>query len=96
MANIVVTSDSKTITVDFGIYESKVDAKGVVVFQKSMLSSVKVVNDETYVKVNMNGGANSWYVHYTTGTEYMIIDSIDGTPPTSLSDLRDKIKALMI
>ncbi len=96
MANIVVTSDSKTITVDFGIYESKVDVKGAIVFQRSLLSSVKVNYSEQYVKVTLNGVFSSWYLHYQLNPEYMAVDSIDGTPTTSLSDLRDKIKALMV
>jgi len=90
MANIVVTSTTNSIKVDFGVLNTFAD-KGV--WRKEEVSFylktgasfiiVKVHNDTPF--------AVSW--DGSTGT--LQIDSVGGVAPTSNSDLYDKLIALI-
>jgi len=92
MANLVITSTTNSIKVDFGVLESATQiAKGV--WRKEEVSfflkpssefiMVKVHNDTPFA-VSWDGSSNT-----------LEIDSVDGVAPSSNSDLYDKLIALI-
>ncbi len=90
MANLVVTSTTNSIKVDFGALNSFAD-KGV--WRKEEVSFylktsaafiiVKVHNDVPFA-ISWDGGSGT-----------LQIDSVDGVAPTSNSDLYDKLATLI-
>lgn len=93
MANIVITTSGNSIIVDFGDYY---DPDTRVEFQKASFDSRKVFEvhlHSDHVSVTMEAEPLEFELNYTTGVG-MIVDSVAGVAPTSLSDLFDKITAL--
>ncbi len=95
MANITITKTGELIDVDFGVYgdgdkvstDSRYDTKDI----------IKVSLFTDYVLVSIRDEHN-WYLVQTahSNPSYMIIDKIDSSTPSSLSDLYSKLKALMV
>lgn len=90
MANIVVTSTTNAIKVvfnDMSTY-SKMD-KGT--WRKESITAIHLTSDAIELIAR---GDDTWRVNLT-GTNALIVDSIDGVAPSSLSDLYDKLVALI-
>lgn len=92
MANIVVTSTTNSIKVDFGVYSSSLGfSKGVWRKEKVRFN---LKHSSTYVDVLVDGEPD-FAVTYDGSTGTLQIDSINGVAPTSNSDLYDKLIALI-
>ncbi len=96
--NVLSSVNENDLCVDFGDYESlqTIDAKGTVHYKRAEILSVKVNNSEEYVKVRMTFD-RSWYLQVKgyTGTDYPIVDKIDGVEQTTLEMLKNTIGALI-
>ncbi len=94
MANIVVTSTTNTIRVDFGIYADAANGKSSIYSKRSLQRiNIPPANNVVQIKVQEAG----WYsVCITPQDGAMVVDSVDGVVPTNIADLAAKIEALMI
>jgi hypothetical protein len=91
MANIVVTTTTGSILVDFGVYSTPLGmSKGV--WRKDTLININLRTDGVLVDIE---GQSDWLVSFDGKVGTFQIDSIDGVAPTSDSDLFDKLKALL-
>lgn len=92
MANIVITTTTNIIKVDFNDLSSVTGIKkgcwgdSIIAFQ--------LVADESFIKVIVSG-VPSWAVSYNGSTGTLQIDSVDGVAPTSNSDLYNKLVAVL-
>lgn len=92
MANIVITSTTNSIKVDFGVYASDVGySQGT--WNKKAIASIKKINSGR-IEVYTNSG-DKWTVSWTNGSNFLIIDSIDTVAPISEADLYTKLIALI-
>lgn len=93
MANVVVTSTTNSILVAFNDEASKYNGVTNALFAKSSILEVSLNADFVMVKDRMG---NRFSLRDTAnGATTMIVDSVDGVAPTSLSDLYSKITALI-
>ena len=92
MANIVITSTTNTIKVDFGIYSpiAHLD-KGC--WRKENIT-FQLAESASFVKVLVENQPN-WAVSWNTNPNALQIDSVGGAAPTSNGDLYDKLVALL-
>jgi len=79
MANVIITSSTNIIIVEFGGFSGAVGYKKAT-FQKKSIS-FQLTNGELFVRVEDASG-NHWAVSYNLYGESLIIDSVDGVPPT--------------
>lgn len=93
MPNTVVTSTTNSIKVVFNDDSSKVGIdKGT--WNKSAVTSFKLYTD--HVSAETIDAVGRWIVDDGTNSiGALIIDSVDGASPSSLSDLYDKLVALI-
>lgn len=91
MANIVITTTTNTIKVDFGAYSTVLDGQEAGTYQKRDIHFYKFSDRVRAILI----GEKEWDVAYTATTGCFIIDSIDGVAPTSNSDLYTKLIALI-
>ena len=92
MANIIVTSSTNSIKVDFGTYSSS-------------LGMAKAVWRKNDVHFNLRHGSdfaeavvyneNAFALSFDGSTGTLQVDSVDGVAPSSNSDLYDKLIALI-
>jgi hypothetical protein len=92
MANLVVTSTTNSIKVDFGVLATAANMKKGV-WNKSRITFQLALSD-THVDVLVIGEP-SWGVSFDGSSSTLQIDSVDGVSPTSNSDLYDKLIALI-
>jgi len=92
MANIVVTSTTNTIAVDFGVYAGVQGLPTKKTYKKSEVLSVSQASDQVNV---YSIGDPQWNLAYTATTNCFIVDTVAGVAPTSNADLYDKIIALI-
>ena len=92
MANLVITSTTNTIHVDFNDYTVPIGIK------KSQWDKQRIrfelAPSDALIKVLVIG-ESAWAVAYTATDNCLIIDSVAGVAPTSNSDLYDKLIALL-
>lgn len=97
MANIVVTSDTEKIFVQFNDYSLTVGyVEGY--FNRNNIESVQLRSDSLSVMVTMNSSSEikMWDLVYSSpGTGQMIVDSVNGTSPIDNEHLQDLIAALI-
>jgi hypothetical protein len=87
MANIVVTSTTNSIKVEFNDYSTILNmAKGT--WGKGYIQSVLLRTDGVLVDLL---GQPDWLVSFDGSVGTFQIDTIDGVAPTSNSDLYDKL-----
>lgn len=90
MPNTVVTSTANSIKVVFNDDSIKVDMdKGT--WRKDEIAHIELLSDHIKIQQKQE---KSWHVH-NSSSNYLIIDSVDGNNPSSLSDLYDKLIALI-
>jgi hypothetical protein len=99
MPNIVVTSNSVSILVDFGDYAGTKTPNGKIpksrVFDREDIIEIDEPYEGNFVSILMSTGDRYDVVHEATSGAF-IVDSVDAAAPSSLTDLRDKIRALMV
>lgn len=92
MANLIVTSTTNSVKVDFGVLGGGgIPKKGT--FHHDHIVSFKLEPADAYVRATTIG-ENEWQLSYN-GVNGMQIDSINGVAPTSNSDLYDKLSVLI-
>lgn len=90
MANIVITSTTNSIKVEFNDYSTVLGVDGGTYQKRDIV--IYRLTDRVQCEVK---GEKTWFVAYTSTTGCFIIDSIDGVAPTSNSDLYTKLIALI-
>jgi hypothetical protein len=93
MANIVITTTTNSIKVDFGAYAGGGIPKKAT-YNKDHIVKFTLEPSDAYVTA-INDGELPWLLAYTATTNCLIVDSIDGNTPSSNSDLYDKLIALI-
>lgn len=92
MAYLVVTSTTNSVRFEANDYAT-VFGRSKRTRLKSSLITITLHNDFVEYLV---GEHTKFYIHYTTNSyNALIVDSIDGVAPTSLSDLYDKMIAVV-
>lgn len=92
MANIIITSTTNSIKVDFGALGlNPLPKKGT--WAKSKIISISLTPSDAFVKASILG-EQEWQLSWD-GTNGMQIDSVNAVAPTSNSDLYDKLIALI-
>lgn len=92
MPNVVVTSTANSIKVVFNDYAA------AAMMDKGAWSNSEISNiilHSNHVEVITKDGERWILSHTTNSINALIIDSIDGIAPSSLSDLYDKMAALI-
>lgn len=91
MANIVITTTTNSVKVDFGVYASDLSiSEGT--WNKDEVGSITLNDNHVYMQ--MKGGVE-WALNYDIQSKGFIVDSIDGTAPTNLADLYAKLIAMI-
>ena len=90
MANLTITSTTNSIKVDFGVYSSGGISKGT--WRKDKIQLFRLLTDDT-IQVLTN--EDKFLLVYSSHEFALIVDSVDGIAPTSVSDLYDKLSALV-
>ena len=91
MANIVITSTTNSIKVDFGVYSTSLDNQEAGCYQKKDMRFYRFSDSVRAIEL----GEKEWDLCWTATSGCFIIDSIDGVAPTSNSDLYTKLIALI-
>lgn len=92
MPNLVVTSTTDAIKVDFGDYSGSIGySKGT--WPKKVIELIRLNTNH----IEMISPDNPrWIISHTSNSiGALIVDSVDAVAPSSLSDLYDKISALV-
>jgi hypothetical protein len=91
MANIIITSTTNSIKVDFGVYST---ALGVTrgIWKKDHIVNITELTD--MVDINFENQPD-WKVSFDGVVDTFQVDSLDGVAPTSNTDLYDKLIALI-
>jgi hypothetical protein len=92
MANLVITSTTNSIKVDFGVLATSANMKKGVWNKNRITFELALLDAHVNVLVI---GEPSWGVSFDGSSGTLQIDSIDGVSPTSNSDLYDKLIALI-
>lgn len=104
MANLVLTSTTNTVTVNYGVYggnPANPFSEGV--YAKTYLVRFQISADGNFIEMFFSDGSVSnvtWSQSNnptvpTDGMALSTIDSIDGVAPTSQADLLAKLTALL-
>lgn len=94
MANLIVTSTTNTIAVDFGVYSTPVGiSKGT--WSKDKIIKIILADSDEYVEIDV---ANSgiWNLVFEASGNNMIVDTVAGGSPSSNADLYAKLIALIV
>ena len=94
MPSLTITKDPIQVHVDFNGYASFVNYEQTS-FRRADISLVDLSVSSGFVRVVMASGAK-FDVSYNDATGALKVGFIDGVAPTSNSDLRDKINALVL
>lgn len=98
MTNIVITTTTNSIKVDFNdlvFFDERDDKnykKGT--WAKRDIADIKLALDDSFVAVQENDG-HTWYVSFNGAGETFQVDTVSSVAPTSNSDLYDKLVALI-
>lgn len=93
MANTVITSTTNLIKF---VFDEDISIRGYpkAAYKKSQVFEIEL--HANYVSLIFINGTGSFEVTNSTNTsKFLKIDSVDGVAPSSLSDLYDKIEALI-
>lgn len=94
MPSLTITKDPIQVHVDFNGYASAVNYEETS-FRRADISLVDLSESNGFVRVIMASGSK-FDVSYTDTAGALKVGLIDGVVPTSNSDLRDKINALVL
>lgn len=93
MPNVVVTSTTNSIKVDFGDYASNtIPAKGT--WAKHAIANFQLADSDAYVTAHALEEPH-WNLVYAASGQNLIVDTVDGVAPSSNADLYDKLIALI-
>lgn len=93
MANLVITTDSERIYIDFGVYSA---AAGMVSgnWAKSDMSiEMNIGNTDIFLFATAE---NVGRLSYIAGTKLMVVDSVDAVAPVSNGDLKTLLDAALV
>ena len=97
---ITINKTSNNIIVDFGDYigSNDVDYRKAS-YDASDIAEINLMANDSYVTVKMkySHSGKVWALTYDktySGSDYFIIDTIDGVEPTSMEDLFNKLTNL--
>ena len=95
MAKLVVVSTGTRLTVTFNDYAAAIGSDKTS-YHKENIAEIDLNSDhvQVYMSVTNETLLLTWDATYI-GSDFFIIDSIDTVAPTSLSDLFDKLTAIM-
>lgn len=100
MANIAITKTGNSLIIDFGDYSSSdsVDSS-YSSYDTRDIVEVDLLKDNSHVLVMMRDShqVNQWNITFDSsysGSDYFIVDSVEGVAPSTQKDLFDKITAL--
>jgi len=98
MANLVVTTAGNAIRVDFNDYSAALGGKISASYDKNDLKIIAEYSD--HIALVMSDGAYSerWALTCNasySGDQFFIVDTVNTVAPTSETDLRKKLDALM-
>lgn len=96
MANLVITSTTKTIEVAFNNFAVPTGRK-FAAFRKSFFAGVDLQHDEECVWLYLDNRDKytATFQYDVDHPTFLIIDSVDGVVPTDNQDLYNKLKALL-
>lgn len=92
MANIVITSTTNCIKVDFGDYATTFNKKKWSIHKSDL--HLTLMPSDAYVEFQYEDQAPI-HISHTAGDGLFIVDSVAGNPPSSVSDLYDKLDLLL-
>jgi hypothetical protein len=99
MANIVITSTTNTILVDFGDYEGSHVATGIIprkkIYQKKFIEFTYPFTGTDHVTATTLFEPASFSISYDGAENTLRIDSIDGQNPENNLDLFTKLSTLI-
>lgn len=100
MANVTINNTAKSgfLTINFGSYYPSVSKHKEIYSRISDdFGGVHTIEQDGFegIELHLKTSDTSIFLHYTSTTNYKIVDSVNGVAPTSLTDLRDKILALI-
>lgn len=90
MANVIVTSTTNSILIDFGAYYP-----AIINTRKIALTKAHIIFSYRSNFVELHIEPNDLAISFEGGENTMKVDSINGVAPTSNSDLYDKLIALI-
>ena len=93
MANIVVTSSTNYIKVEFNDYYPDYYKVCEAYYNRNDLEKIEV--QDGFLKVHVLDESD-WTLSYTATTGAFIVDSVDAATPTDNLDLASKLAALII
>ena len=99
MANVVITDTDKTgwIKIEYNAYYPTSCTHKTLTERKESITAVDIiaVGGEECVEVMGGQDFSEFYTHDNTSNRFFIVDTINGVAPTSISDLRTKLLALL-
>jgi len=90
MANVVITKNNALVTIDLGVLENRVCK---ISLNKAHVRDVKLATDDLYVELQTD--LDNYMFSFESGTDVLEVDTVEGSAPTSNSDLYDKLVALI-
>lgn len=100
MANVTIVKTGNSLIVDFGVYVSSGSVDSVKSgYSINDLIEIDLTTDLSHLLVMMRDshGKGQWELTYDpayVGSEYFIVDLVDGVAPTTQLDLFNKLNAL--
>lgn len=92
MPNTVVTSTTNAVKVVFNDDSTKVSGITKATFAKLAIEEVKLNGNHVEVQTAHDF---RWILDYQANNSMLVVDSVDGSSPTSLDDLYNKIATLI-
>ena len=93
MANVVITSTTNSIKVDFGVYNTALNLeKGT--WSKDKVLNFQLLKGDASVLARIQDEPQ-WGLVYSASGENLVVDTIDGVAPSSNDDLYTKLIALI-
>ena len=92
MPNVIVTSTTNAVKVDFGDYAGTAITYHKGSWAKSAIEVILMNSDHVSVTA---ADSERWIVSHDGASSSLQVDSVNGVAPSSLSDLYEKISALI-
>lgn len=92
MQGVIVTTTGTRIDVDFNDLSIPLRIKKAS-FSVEDIISIRLLDD--YIEIRVSESP-TWSVTHATSFDYLKVQSVNGVVPTSLSDLFDKLKVVIL